>query len=96
MTETIESMVEEAALTATSSSTHTGWIARLRSLQPELRGRDIAGGAADWDQLLTRPRPSRTRTAPPIPGCTCAVREPPPGRRPGMAGANAVRAIRWG
>lgn len=98
MTRPIEDMVEEAApgFRDLILETHRMDCADFESYNPNYVGGDIAGGAADWDQLLTRPvvqaNPYRT---PNRRLYLCSASTPPGGGVHGMAGANAVEAIRW-
>jgi phytoene dehydrogenase-like protein len=99
MTATIEDMVEASApgFKDTILATHNMDCADFEAYNPNYVGGDIAGGAADWDQLLTRPlvqaNPYRT---PNRRLYLCSASTPPGGGVHGMSGVNAVRAVRWG
>lgn len=99
MTTAIEDMVEAEAPGFKDLILHTHKMdcADFEAYNPNYIGGDIAGGAADWDQLLTRPlvqaNPYRT---PNRRLYLCSASTPPGGGVHGMAGINAVKAVRWG
>lgn len=98
MTAVIEDMVEAAApgFKDTIIATHKMNCVDFETYNPNYVGGDIAGGAADWDQLLTRPlvqaNPYRTPNRRIF---LCSASTPPGGGVHGMAGVNAVDAVRW-
>lgn len=94
LTTVIEDMVEASApgFKDTILARFTMTAADFEAYNPNYIGGDIAGGAADWDQLLTRPvvsaRPWRT----PNPRLfLCSASTPPGGGVHGLCGVNAVR-----
>lgn len=98
MTGTIEDMVEASApgFRDLILARHAMDCADFEAYNPNYVGGDIAGGAPDWDQLLTRPlvqaNPYRT---PNRRLYLCSASTPPGGGVHGMSGVNAVRAVRW-
>jgi phytoene dehydrogenase-like protein len=65
----------------------------LERHNPNLVGGDIAGGAADWRQMLARPVLGLTPYRTPTPGLyLCSASTPPGGGVHGMCGFHAAQA----
>ncbi|WP_395638280.1 phytoene desaturase family protein [Pseudolysinimonas sp.] len=68
--------------------------AGLESYNANLVGGDIAGGATDWRQLISRPRVSLTPWATPLPDLfLCSSSTLPGGGVHGMGGWNAAKTV---
>ncbi len=97
MTAIIEAMVEASApgFRDLILARHTMSSADFEAYNANYIGGDIAGGAADWDQLLTRPVASLRPWQTPNPRLfLCSASTPPGGGVHGLCGVNAVRTAR--
>jgi phytoene dehydrogenase-like protein len=93
MTEAIEDEVERAAPGFRERVlARTTWdSAALEAHDANEVGGDIAGGAGDWRQLLTRPVAARRPWVTPVPGLyLCSASTPPGGGVHGMCGWHAA------
>jgi phytoene dehydrogenase-like protein len=93
MTAAIEREIERAAPGFRERVlARTSWDTRaLEAHDANEVGGDIAGGAGDWRQLLTRPVPARRPWATPVEGLfLCSSSTPPGGGVHGMCGWNAA------
>lgn len=96
MTSRIEAQIELAApgFCDRVLARHTMDTAALEAHNANEIGGDIAGGASDWRQLLSRPVLSRSPWTTPVKGLyLCSSSTPPGGGVHGMCGWNAAAAV---